>query len=56
MNCLDCGNMNMVMESSKSMTSIRSETTLTIEEYKCPICGRIEKKTIIIETVKRGQK
>ena len=56
MNCLDCGNMNMVLESRKSVCTLADETSLTIEEYKCPICGRLEKITTIIECIKRGKK
>lgn len=56
MNCLDCGNMDMVMESRKSVSTLRGETTLTIEEYRCPICDRLEKKTIIFECIKKGNK
>ena len=56
MNCIDCGNTNMVMESMKSVTTLNGDTILTIEEYKCPLCGRLEKKTIIIDCIKSGKK
>lgn len=56
MNCVDCNNMNMIMDSRSSVSIPGGDTIFIVEDYKCPICGRLEKKTIIIECVKRGHK